>query len=47
MFGDGTSADGQSIQKWGNTRANLYWEKHLKAGHVPPEQCVLDSLDER
>ncbi|KAH7910018.1 hypothetical protein BJ138DRAFT_1066042 [Hygrophoropsis aurantiaca] len=26
-----------SIQKWGNRRANLYWEAHLKAGHVPPD----------
>ena len=30
----------QSIQKWGNHRANLYWEAHLKAGHVPPDQYV-------
>jgi stromal membrane-associated protein len=30
----------QSIQKWGNRRANLYWEAHLKSGHVPPDQCV-------
>ncbi|KAG1829410.1 hypothetical protein EV424DRAFT_426595 [Suillus variegatus] len=27
----------ESIQKWGNRRANLYWESHLKSGHVPPE----------
>ncbi|KAL4257911.1 ADP Ribosylation Factor GTPase-Activating [Pleurotus pulmonarius] len=27
----------ESIQKWGNHRANLYWEAHLKAGHVPPD----------
>ncbi|KAJ7102599.1 hypothetical protein B0H15DRAFT_898959 [Mycena belliarum] len=27
----------QSIQKWGNRLANLYWEAHLKPGHVPPE----------
>ncbi|KAF8809388.1 ArfGap-domain-containing protein [Phlegmacium glaucopus] len=26
-----------SIQKWGNRLANLYWEAHLKPGHVPPE----------
>ena len=31
-------ADVQNIQKWGNRRANLYLEKHLKAGHVPPDQ---------
>ena len=30
----------QSIQLWGNTRANLYWEAHLKPGHMPPEQSV-------
>lgn len=28
----------QSIQKWGNKRANIYWEAHLKAGHIPPDQ---------
>ena len=28
----------QSVQKWGNRRANLYWEQHLKSGHVPAEQ---------
>ncbi|KDR68678.1 hypothetical protein GALMADRAFT_160754 [Galerina marginata CBS 339.88] len=27
----------ESIQKWGNHLANLYWEAHLKQGHVPPE----------
>ncbi|KAF7319790.1 ArfGap-domain-containing protein [Mycena kentingensis (nom. inval.)] len=27
----------ESIQKWGNRRANLYWEARLKAGHVPPD----------
>ncbi|KAI8983282.1 hypothetical protein BD414DRAFT_463218 [Trametes punicea] len=26
-----------SMQKWGNRRANLYWEAHLRAGHVPPD----------
>lgn len=31
----------QSIQKWGNRLANLYWEAHLRAGHVPPDQYVL------
>jgi hypothetical protein len=31
----------QSVQRWGNRRANLYWEKHLKAGHVPPDQSVI------
>ncbi|KAI5114735.1 hypothetical protein M0805_009210, partial [Coniferiporia weirii] len=27
----------ESIQRWGNHRANLYWEAHLRAGHRPPE----------
>ncbi|KAI6142073.1 hypothetical protein BKA82DRAFT_1002829 [Pisolithus tinctorius] len=27
----------QSIEKWGNRRANLYWEAHLKSGHIPPD----------
>ncbi|GJE99757.1 ArfGap-domain-containing protein [Phanerochaete sordida] len=26
-----------SITKWGNKRANIYWEAHLKAGHIPPD----------
>ncbi|ORX38648.1 hypothetical protein BD324DRAFT_621783 [Kockovaella imperatae] len=30
----------ESVQKWGNRRANLYWEKHLKAGHVPPDHKI-------
>jgi hypothetical protein len=34
----------QSIQKWGNRLANLYWEAHLKPGHVPPEQCAFRRL---
>ncbi|GMK59107.1 hypothetical protein CspeluHIS016_0701220 [Cutaneotrichosporon spelunceum] len=29
-----------NIQKWGNKRANAYWECHLKAGHVPPEHKI-------
>ncbi|KAL5535047.1 AGE2 [Sanghuangporus sanghuang] len=33
----------ESIQKWGNHRANLYWEAHLRPGHVPPEH-KLDSF---
>jgi hypothetical protein len=28
----------QNVKKWGNRRANLYWERHLKAGHIPPDQ---------
>ncbi|TFK71737.1 Arf GTPase activating protein, partial [Pluteus cervinus] len=27
----------ESIQKWGNHLANLYWEAHLKRGHVPAD----------
>ncbi|CCM06485.1 uncharacterized protein FIBRA_08754 [Fibroporia radiculosa] len=26
-----------SIQKWGNRLANLYWEAHLKPGHLPAD----------
>ncbi|KAI0757549.1 putative GTPase activating protein for Arf-domain-containing protein [Daedaleopsis nitida] len=26
-----------SIQKWGNRRANAYWERHLRVGHIPPD----------
>lgn len=29
-----------AIQRWGNKRCNLYWEAHLKAGHVPAEHKV-------
>ncbi|PWY99856.1 ArfGap-domain-containing protein [Testicularia cyperi] len=29
-----------SIQKWGNRRCNLYWEAHLKAGHIPPDHKI-------
>ncbi|OBZ79424.1 hypothetical protein A0H81_00222 [Grifola frondosa] len=32
-----------SIQKWGNRRANLYWEAHLRAGHIPPDH-KMDSF---
>ncbi|KAI9510687.1 ArfGap-domain-containing protein [Russula earlei] len=28
------------IQKWGNRLANLYWEAHLKPGHVPPDHKI-------
>jgi len=27
----------ESIKKWGNHRANLYWEAHLKPGHIPAD----------
>ncbi|WFD22112.1 ARF GAP with effector function(s) [Malassezia equina] len=30
----------ESIQKWGNKRANAYWEAHLKPGHAPPDHKV-------
>ncbi|KIK66037.1 hypothetical protein GYMLUDRAFT_218846 [Collybiopsis luxurians FD-317 M1] len=30
----------ESIQKWGNRLANLYWEAHLKAGHIPPDHKI-------
>ncbi|KAH7330619.1 putative GTPase activating protein for Arf-domain-containing protein [Rhizoctonia solani] len=29
-----------SVQKWGNTRANLYWEAHLKPGHQPADHKI-------
>ncbi|EMD41505.1 hypothetical protein CERSUDRAFT_110062 [Gelatoporia subvermispora B] len=32
-----------SIQKWGNRLANLYWEAHLRAGHVPADH-KMDSF---
>jgi len=32
-----------SVQKWGNRLANLYWEAHLKPGHIPPEH-KMDSF---
>ncbi|KAI0005295.1 hypothetical protein BJV74DRAFT_762277 [Russula compacta] len=30
----------ENIQKWGNRLANLYWEAHLKPGHVPPDHKI-------
>ncbi|KAE8271012.1 hypothetical protein A4X09_0g1330 [Tilletia walkeri] len=30
----------EAIQKWGNRRCNLYWEAHLKPGHVPPDHKI-------
>lgn len=30
----------QSILKWGNTRANKYWESKLQTGHVPSEAKI-------
>lgn len=30
----------ETIQKWGNHRCNLYWEAHLKPGHVPPDHKI-------
>ncbi|KPV77847.1 uncharacterized protein RHOBADRAFT_11754, partial [Rhodotorula graminis WP1] len=27
-----------TMRRWGNHRANLYWEAHLKPGHLPPDQ---------
>ncbi|KAH8080612.1 Arf GTPase activating protein, partial [Filobasidium floriforme] len=29
-----------SMKKWGNKRANLYWEAHLKPGHHPPDHKI-------
>ncbi|KAF5382833.1 hypothetical protein D9757_007333 [Collybiopsis confluens] len=30
----------ESVQKWGNRLANLYWEAHLKSGHIPPDHKI-------
>ncbi|THH04798.1 hypothetical protein EW145_g5261 [Phellinidium pouzarii] len=30
----------ESIQRWGNHRANLYWEAHLRPGHSPPDHKI-------
>ena len=30
----------QSVVKWGNTRANMYWEAKLAPGHVPSEAKI-------
>jgi stromal membrane-associated protein len=35
-----TAEQMESIQKWGNHLANLYWEAHLKPGHIPPEHKI-------
>ena len=32
------------MQRWGNARANAYWEAHLKPGHQPPEQQAHTTL---
>jgi len=32
-----------SIQKWGNRLANMYWEAHLKPGHIPADH-KMDSF---
>lgn len=28
----------ETMRRWGNRRVNLYWEAHLKPGHMPPDQ---------
>ena len=30
----------QSMLRWGNTRANVYWEAKLATGHVPAEAKI-------
>ncbi|KWU44022.1 ArfGap-domain-containing protein [Rhodotorula sp. JG-1b] len=30
----------EHMQRWGNRRANLYWEAHLKPGHMPPDHKI-------
>ncbi|BGP32654.1 ARF GAP with effector function(s) [Rhodotorula toruloides] len=29
-----------NVQRWGNKRANVYWEAHLKPGHIPPDHKI-------
>ena len=29
-----------NVTKWGNARANAYWEAHLKQGHAPPDHKI-------
>ncbi|CAH7667440.1 putative GTPase activating protein for Arf-domain-containing protein [Phakopsora pachyrhizi] len=29
-----------NVQRWGNRRANAYWEAHLRAGHMPPDHKI-------
>ncbi|KAL9057686.1 MAG: hypothetical protein Q9162_002160 [Coniocarpon cinnabarinum] len=36
-----------SILKWGNTRANKYWEAKLAPGHVPAESWPLNVVQEK
>lgn len=33
-----TSEQVATVQRWGNRRANAYWEAHLRPGHMPPDQ---------
>ncbi|WFD44805.1 ARF GAP with effector function(s) [Malassezia psittaci] len=35
-----TAEQMESVQKWGNKLANLYWEANLKAGHIPPDHKI-------
>ncbi|WFD00745.1 ARF GAP with effector function(s) [Malassezia yamatoensis] len=35
-----TAEQMESVQKWGNRLANLYWEANLKAGHIPPDHKI-------
>lgn len=29
-----------NVQRWGNRRANAYWEAHLRPGHMPPDHKI-------
>ncbi|KAH9814882.1 hypothetical protein DFH28DRAFT_285544 [Melampsora americana] len=29
-----------NVQRWGNRRANAYWEAHLRSGHMPPDHKI-------
>ncbi|MBW0462881.1 hypothetical protein O181_002596 [Austropuccinia psidii MF-1] len=30
----------ENVQRWGNKRANAYWEAHLRPGHMPPDHKI-------
>ncbi|KNE93825.1 hypothetical protein PSTG_12826 [Puccinia striiformis f. sp. tritici PST-78] len=35
-----TSEQVACVQRWGNKRANAYWEAHLRPGHMPPDHKI-------
>ncbi|ODV88880.1 hypothetical protein CANCADRAFT_17283, partial [Tortispora caseinolytica NRRL Y-17796] len=34
----------ESMVKWGNERANAYWEAQLPEGHIPPESKISNFI---